>query len=55
MKIRQYDWRAAMKFRILAGVAVTAIMAGSAFAADMPLKAAPAPVLSVANQDVRFW
>ena len=37
------DWRAAMKFRILAGVAVTAIMAGSAFAADMSLKA-PAPV-----------
>jgi outer membrane immunogenic protein len=34
-----------MKFRILASVAVTAIMAGSAFAADMPLKA-PAPVLA---------
>jgi outer membrane immunogenic protein len=34
-----------MKFRILAGVAVTAIMAGSAFAADMPLKA-PAPALA---------
>jgi outer membrane immunogenic protein len=46
MKIRQNDWRAAMKFRILAGVAVTAIMAGSAFAADMPLKAAPPPVLA---------
>jgi outer membrane immunogenic protein len=27
-------------------VAVTAIMAGSAFAADMPLKAAPPPVLA---------
>ena len=35
-----------MKFRILAGVAITAIMAGSAFAADMPLKAAPPPVLA---------
>jgi outer membrane immunogenic protein len=35
-----------MKFKILAGVAVTAIMAGSAFAADMPLKAAPPPVLA---------
>jgi outer membrane immunogenic protein len=35
-----------MKFRFLAGVAVTAIMAGSAFAADMPLKAAPPPVLA---------
>jgi outer membrane immunogenic protein len=35
-----------MKFRFLAGVAVTAIMAGSAFAADMPLKAAPSPVLA---------
>src|SRR5450755_348184 len=34
-----------MKLRILAGVAVTAIMAGSAFAADMPLKA-PAPALA---------
>jgi outer membrane immunogenic protein len=31
-----------MKYRFLAGVAITAIMAaGSAFAADMPLKAAP--------------
>jgi opacity protein-like surface antigen len=30
-----------MKFKFLAGVAVTAIMAGSAFAADMPLKAPP--------------
>src|SRR5258708_29720656 len=31
-----------MKYRLLAGVAITAIMAaGSAFAADMPLKAAP--------------
>jgi outer membrane immunogenic protein len=34
-----------MKFTFLAGVAVTAIMAGSAFAADMPLKAPP-PVLA---------
>ena len=34
-----------MKFRLLAGVAITAIMAGSAFAADMPLKAPP-PVLA---------
>jgi outer membrane immunogenic protein len=33
-----------MKYRFMAGVAVTAIMAGSAFAADMPLKAAAAPV-----------
>jgi outer membrane immunogenic protein len=32
-----------MKYRLLAGAAITAIMAGSAFAADMPLKAvAPA-------------
>jgi outer membrane immunogenic protein len=35
-----------MKFRLLAGIAITAIMAGSAFAADMPLKAAPAPYLA---------
>ena len=34
-----------MKFRVLAGVAISAIMAGSAFAADMPLKAPP-PVLA---------
>jgi outer membrane immunogenic protein len=34
-----------MKFRLLAGVAITAVMAGSAFAADMPLKAPP-PVLA---------
>jgi outer membrane immunogenic protein len=34
-----------MKFRLLAGIAVTAIMASSAFAADMPLKAPP-PVLA---------
>jgi outer membrane immunogenic protein len=34
-----------MKFRLLAGIAITAIMAGSAFAADMPLKAPP-PVLA---------
>jgi len=35
-----------MKFRLLAGIAITAIIAGSAFAADMPLKAAPAPYLT---------
>jgi len=35
-----------MKFRLLAGIAITAIMAGSAFAADIPLKAAPAPYLT---------
>jgi outer membrane immunogenic protein len=35
-----------MKFRLLASIAITAIMAGSAFAADMPLKAAPAPYLT---------
>jgi opacity protein-like surface antigen len=35
-----------MKYRFLAGAAVTAIMASSAFAADMPLKAAPPPVLA---------
>jgi outer membrane immunogenic protein len=34
-----------MKFRLLAGAAIAAIMAGSAFAADMPLKAPP-PVLA---------
>jgi opacity protein-like surface antigen len=34
-----------MKFRVLAGAAISAIMAGSAFAADMPLKAPP-PVLA---------
>jgi outer membrane immunogenic protein len=34
-----------MKFRLLAGIAVAAVMAGSAFAADMPLKAPP-PVLA---------
>jgi outer membrane immunogenic protein len=34
-----------MKFRLLAGIAITAIMAGSAFAADMPLRAPP-PVLA---------
>jgi len=33
-----------MKFRLLAGMAITALMAGSAFAADMPLKAIPPPV-----------
>jgi outer membrane immunogenic protein len=34
-----------MKFRLLAGIAITAVMACSAFAADMPLKAPP-PVLA---------
>jgi len=34
-----------MKFRLLAGIAITAVMVGSAFAADMPLKAPP-PVLA---------
>ena len=34
-----------MKFRLLAGVGIAAVMAGSAFAADMPLKAPP-PVLA---------
>ena len=34
-----------MKFRLLAGAAISAILAGSAFAADMPLKAPP-PVLA---------
>src|ERR1700680_3592562 len=34
-----------MKFKLLAGVAIAAVMAGSAFAADMPLKAPP-PVLA---------
>jgi outer membrane immunogenic protein len=34
-----------MKFRFLAGAATAAVMAGSAFAADMPLKAPP-PVLA---------
>jgi outer membrane immunogenic protein len=34
-----------MKFRLLAGAAIAAIMTGSAFAADMPLKAPP-PVLA---------
>src|SRR6516162_4406649 len=34
-----------MKFRVLAGVAISAIMAGSGFAADMPVKAPP-PVLA---------
>ena len=34
-----------MKFRLLAGAAIAAVMAGSAFAADMPLKAPP-PVLA---------
>jgi outer membrane immunogenic protein len=34
-----------MKFRLLAGIAITAIMASSAFAADMPLRAPP-PVLA---------
>jgi outer membrane immunogenic protein len=33
-----------MKFRLLSGIAITALMAGSAFAADMPLQAPP-PVL----------
>jgi len=35
-----------MKFRLLTGISITAIMAGSAFAADMPLKAAPAPYVT---------
>jgi opacity protein-like surface antigen len=35
-----------VKFRLLSGIAITALMAGSAFAADMPLKAAPPPVLT---------
>jgi outer membrane immunogenic protein len=37
-----------MKFRLLAGITITiaAWMAGSAFAADMPVKAAPPPVLA---------
>jgi outer membrane immunogenic protein len=35
-----------MKFRLLSGIAITALMAGSALAADMPLKAAPPPVLT---------
>jgi outer membrane immunogenic protein len=34
-----------MKFRLLASAAIAAVMAGSAFAADMPLKAPP-PVLA---------
>src|SRR6516162_4343508 len=34
-----------MKFRLVSGIAITALMAGSAIAADMPLKAPP-PVLS---------
>jgi outer membrane immunogenic protein len=34
-----------MKFRVLAGAAISAVLAGSAFAADMPLKAPP-PVLA---------
>jgi outer membrane immunogenic protein len=34
-----------MKLRLLAGIAITAVMAGSAFAADMPVKAPP-PVLA---------
>jgi outer membrane immunogenic protein len=34
-----------MRFRLLAGIAITAVMVGSAFAADMPLKAPP-PVLA---------
>jgi len=34
-----------MKFRLLAGAAIAAVMVGSAFAADMPLKAPP-PVLA---------
>jgi len=34
-----------MKFRLLTGAAIAAVMAGSAFAADMPLKAPP-PVLA---------
>jgi len=33
-----------MKFRLLAGIAITAIITGSAFAADMPLRAPPLPV-----------
>jgi outer membrane immunogenic protein len=33
-----------MKFRFLAGIAITALMAGSAFAADMPLRAPPPPL-----------
>jgi outer membrane immunogenic protein len=35
-----------VKQLFLAGVAITAVMTGSVFAADMPLKAAPAPVLA---------
>jgi outer membrane immunogenic protein len=34
-----------MKFRLLAGIAIAAVMVGSAFAADMPVKAPP-PVLA---------
>ena len=34
-----------MKFRLVSGIAITALMAGSAIAADMPLKAPP-PVLA---------
>jgi outer membrane immunogenic protein len=35
-----------MKFRLLSGIAITASMAGSAFAADMPMKALPPPVVA---------
>jgi outer membrane immunogenic protein len=34
-----------MMFRLLSGIAIPAMMVGSALAADMPLKAAPPPVL----------